>query len=98
MFSAGDSHQFCNNSPSCILILFQDENSDHLNHIEINPERIPLTALEKEEPDSPSPSGSFNVSGKFLGFTRVRLVLSDGNDQELMASQPVDVKVRLCVH
>lgn len=65
-----------------------------MNHIEVKPKRIPLTALEKEEPDSPSPSGSFNVSGKFLGFTRVRLVLSDGNDQELMASEPVQVKVR----
>lgn len=75
-------------------ILLKDENNDHLNHIEVKPERIPLTALEKEEPDSPSPSGSFNVSGKFLGFTRVRLVLSDGNDQELMASEPVQVKVQ----
>lgn len=74
-------------------ILIKDENSDNLNHLEIVPDRIPLTSLT-EESKPLSPSGSFNVSGKFLGFTRVRLVLSDGNDQELMASEPIKVKVQ----
>ncbi|KAG0712038.1 P3 protein [Chionoecetes opilio] len=75
-------------------VLIKDENSDQLNHIEIVPQRIPLATLDKEDSKPSSLSGSFNVSGKFLGFTGVRLVLSDGNDRELMASQPVKVKVQ----
>lgn len=75
-------------------ILIKDENNDKLNHVEIKPERIPLNSLNKEESEPYSLSGSFNVSGSFLGFTQVKLVLSDGNDQELMASEPVKVKVQ----
>ncbi|XP_045600862.2 hepatic sodium/bile acid cotransporter [Procambarus clarkii] len=78
-------------------IIIQDENVDHLDHLKISPNKIPLESTFREEAyDSGNSSvkGSFNVTGKFLGFTKIKLVLSDGNDEELLISEPVNVKVQ----
>ena len=37
--------------------------------------------------------GEFTATGKFLGFSQLKFVLSNGDDAELKESPPVEVKV-----
>ncbi|XP_027236984.2 ileal sodium/bile acid cotransporter [Penaeus vannamei] len=79
-------------------ILIEEIQSDHLDHIDISPSKIPLAEAESqgllERLENNTLEGSFNVSGKFLGFTKIKFVLSNGNDEELVESEPVNVKVQ----
>lgn len=78
-------------------LLLQDENADHLDHIVLAPDKLAVSSLSSGlEGNSSSLGGTFNLTGRFLGFTRVRLVFSDGeDDRELMiSSPPIKVKVQ----
>ncbi|KAG7171292.1 Solute carrier family 10 member 6-like 3 [Homarus americanus] len=75
-------------------ILIKDESDDKLNHLKIAPNKIPLSPALTENMENGSVEGSFNITGNFLGFTKIKLVLSDGKDDELLVSKPVDVSVQ----
>ncbi|KAK3864006.1 hypothetical protein Pcinc_030267 [Petrolisthes cinctipes] len=82
--------------PQAAEVYIRDENPDHLDHIGIDPDKVSVSQISEESDGNYTGlGGSFNLTGRFLGFTRVRLVLSDGkNDSELMVSDPVNVKVQ----
>ncbi|KAK7071074.1 hypothetical protein SK128_024596 [Halocaridina rubra] len=79
-------------------LVIKDLQPDTLDHICIAPDQFSLsdepTKGTLEPAENGTLEGSFNVSGKFLGFTKIKLVLSNGSDQELMESEPVNVKVQ----
>ncbi|XP_066942403.1 ileal sodium/bile acid cotransporter-like [Macrobrachium rosenbergii] len=79
-------------------LMIKDLRPDNLDHISIEPDKIRIadnpSLDEVERHENGTIEGSFSISGKFLGFTKVKLVLSGGNDEELMESEPVKVKVQ----
>lgn len=80
------------------LMMIQDLHPDKLDHIEISSDKIPLTSDspegQLERSGNGTIEGSFNITGKFLGFTKIKMVLSNGNDEELVESEPVKVQVQ----
>nr|XP_053633456.1 hepatic sodium/bile acid cotransporter-like isoform X1 [Cherax quadricarinatus]XP_053633458.1 hepatic sodium/bile acid cotransporter-like isoform X1 [Cherax quadricarinatus]XP_053633459.1 hepatic sodium/bile acid cotransporter-like isoform X1 [Cherax quadricarinatus]XP_053633460.1 hepatic sodium/bile acid cotransporter-like isoform X1 [Cherax quadricarinatus]XP_053633461.1 hepatic sodium/bile acid cotransporter-like isoform X1 [Cherax quadricarinatus]XP_053633462.1 hepatic sodium/bile acid len=91
---------YINDLPSQVFgdLLIKDESDGYLNHLMIAPSKISLnTSINKAE-DEVSENGifegSFNVTGRFLGFTNIKMVLIGGSDNELIVGKPMLVKVQ----
>ncbi|RXG67887.1 Solute carrier family 10 member 6 [Armadillidium vulgare] len=76
-------------------LLLKKESDDPFSHIRISPEKVPL----RYDPISQNYSGDANVSGDFLGFSKIKFFMSYGNspdDEMLQKEEPlheVSVKV-----
>lgn len=77
--------------------LYQEQDEDHLDHVDISPVKIPVKTLSQVQDESSeykSYEGEFNITGKFLGFTKIKLVLTNGSDDdEYLVSQAINVQV-----
>nr|XP_053633467.1 P3 protein-like isoform X2 [Cherax quadricarinatus] len=94
---------YINDLPSQVFgdLLIKDESDGYLNHLMIAPSKISLnTSINKAE-DEVSENGifegSFNVTGRFLGFTNIKMVLIGGSDNELIVGKPMLVKISYAI-
>lgn len=71
-------------------ILILDENEDNLDHLGIEPDRIPLPPALSDE----AGTRSFTIIGKFLGFTKIKFMINTTIHDQNLVSEPVEVRVQ----
>ncbi|CAL4068383.1 unnamed protein product [Meganyctiphanes norvegica] len=86
-------------------ILIQESSPDGLEHIAVSKPELVIedqsTSANKDEGANMNPSlnshvkGKFNLTGKFLGFSNIKLVLNNSADEaDMKETEPVIVKVQ----